>query len=151
MYCIKIWCPDETVNVDFREAFPLIISFTVVFAAIMLGIKLYLGKKYVFTEKVISVYDRKNYIDAISVDEIESMHYYKFRLWYIIYVLFGEIGILNGFWVLHLRMKNGTIKNIGYLSVKDVKRLKDKLYHDLITIHKKLNDQALPANTQKTE
>ena len=106
----------------------MLLDFTVI-----LFIKGYNGKKFIFNDKVIEIYKKDVLIDSIKVNDIEVMNYYEFKYHYFFTIMFGTLNE-GGLWKIHVRMKNKSKIEIGFLSLDDVQYLKTNLYGEMIVI-----------------
>ena len=132
-----IMIDDYGTGLDFRNDIILMILciiWDIVTLFVILFSKFYKGKSYKFTENEIIVYKRGKQIDTIPIELIEGIHYYKFKLRYIITIFAGALDE-GGCWTMHIWLSNGSKKEIGFFSIKDITMLKDNLYKDLILIY----------------
>ena len=109
----------------------LLICFEAIVIGILLFAKFYKGKSFVFNENEIVVYKRGNQIEKYLIKDIEAIHYYKFKLRYIITIFAGAL-MEGGCWKLHIWLNNGEKKELAFFSIRDVIMIKERLYHDLI-------------------
>lgn len=100
--------------------------------SIMLFAKFYNGKSYVFTEQKISILKKGKYLEEINLNDVVSIKYYYFKFSYIITIFAGALNE-GGVWKLHVKLKNGTKKELAFFAKKDVFKLKE-LYQDLLEI-----------------
>lgn len=91
-------------------------------------------REYIFTEKYIK-YCKKNIEYVVQVDNIESMVYCRTRFYRILISVFIALidGGLYGMQEITIKEKDGTLHEIGYFSLKDIKRLKT-LYNEKLII-----------------
>lgn len=101
--------------------------------ALVLFLRFYKGKCYKFFEDKVLVYNKGIFINEISLEEIESMQYFKFKFRYIITIFAGALNE-GSCWRLYLKFKNGAKANLAFFSIKDIKKLKE-LYSNLITVN----------------
>lgn len=91
------------------------------------------GKSYIFSEDVIEIYKKGGFVQKIRVQDIDTMHYYPWRVHYLITIFAGSLNE-GGAWKIHIRDKDGTKHEIGFLSEKEAVMLKDKLYPERLEI-----------------
>ncbi len=109
-----------------------IVSFIIISALLLVAKFGKPGEWYLFDEKTIQVCKKNGEVETIDISEVEIIKYHPFRLRYIITIFFGELNE-GGAWRLFFKFKDGTIKEVGFLDLKSVEKIKG-LYGDLITI-----------------
>ena len=102
-----------------------------IFLFVILMAKFYRGKSYTFTEEKITAYKRGKILFQLELKNVQKMYYYSFKLRYIITIFAGALNE-GGCWKLHVVLVDGTKKELGFLSKKDIQLLNKSLYSDLI-------------------
>lgn len=132
---MSVWLviyPNDLKDTDKLVTYIISIILTVICLCSILLVKFCDGPNYIFEETSISIYERKKFVEKINIDNIETIYYHPFRFRYIVTIFFGEL-MDGGAWKLHIKLKNGTKKELSYFSLKEVKQLKE-IYGDLINI-----------------
>ena len=122
------------VEYDSEFLLPLIIlaGFDLVYILVLLITKFRPHPIYIFSSSEILV-NRKKQQYKIETSNIELMHYYPFRWYYIITIFAGALNE-GGAMKIHVKEKNGKKHQLGYIGEKDARKLKE-IYPDLLTIH----------------
>jgi hypothetical protein len=118
-----------------KDAIGFLILFScieIVLFLLLFIIKFYKGKRYIFSKESIEVYKKDKLINKVSIVDIKSIEYFRRRLLWTILSFFGGCMYFNC--TLAIELNDGKKLYFGYFSKKDVQRLKDELYGDLITI-----------------
>ena len=125
------------VNYDEQKDIMGVLIFFAVYTVVMLcGIlfaKLYKGKRYEFSEDKIVCYKRQNRLCEIDIADIECIKFFRFRFSYIFTIFIGALNE-GGCWKLHVKLKDGTKKELAFFSRKDAQMLKEKLYGELLNV-----------------
>lgn len=122
--------------VDVSEILPSIIIssvFILIEISILLFVKFFKTRIYVFSNDCIKVYKGELLLETINISDIELMIYYPLRLHYFITIFFGglpEGGALK----IHIKTKRGQKHWIGQLSEKEAIMIQKKLYPSLLVI-----------------
>ncbi len=103
-----------------------------IFISVILIIKFYKGKRYIFSKESIEVYKKDKLINKVSIVDIKNINYVRGKWWSPILEFCS--GCVYNTWTLDIELTEGKKLHFGYFSKKDAKRLKDELYGDLITI-----------------
>ncbi len=125
-------------GVNFNEqkdaigVFIMISCIEIVLFVLLFIIKFYKGKKYIFSKENIEVYKKDKLINKVSVADIKKIEYFSHGLLWTILSFFGGCMYLSCTFAIELNDEKK--QYFGYFSKKDVQRLKDELYGDLITI-----------------
>ena len=118
-----------------KDAIGFLILFScieIVLFLLLFIIKFYKGKRYIFSKESIEVYKKDKLINKVSIVDIKSIEYFRRRLLWTILSFFGGCMYFNC--TLAIELNDGKKLYFGYFFKKDVQRLKDELYGDLITI-----------------
>lgn len=108
----------------------------IIFVFLLLAIifvKYYKGKTFVFSAKAVKIYNKGIFVREIKIEDIESMHYYPWRVHYILTIFFGALNE-GGAWKIHILEKDGARHEIGFLSEKEARVLQEKLYPNTLDI-----------------
>lgn len=103
----------------------------IILVVVALIIKYHKGRRYVFSEEAIEVYDKNVLVETIKVSDLTKIAFYPFRLRYIVTIFSGELSE-GGCWKLHCYTSDGK-RELAFFALSDVKKLKE-LYGDLIVI-----------------
>lgn len=119
-----------------QECYQIFIMF-IIYSAIMICLalffKFYRGKSYEFSKGDIKIYNKNRLTETVSISDVESIYFIYFKIHYFITIFAGSL-YEGGCWTLHIKLKDGTKKELAFFSKKDAKLLKDKIYGDLLTI-----------------
>lgn len=121
----EITSPEEFSEVALLFGLLLVMDFIGV--SIFLLAKYKRGKSYIFTTESIRIYDKEKLIDQIEISAVKSMHYYPFRVHYLITIFAGSL-MEGGAWKIHAMGYDGINHEIGFLSEKEAIMLQEKLY-----------------------
>lgn len=108
------------------------LSCAVLLTVAILVAKFYSGMHYVFKKDKILAYNREAPIDVISLTDVQTAYYKSFKLKYIITIFFGDMSD-GGAWKLHVFLKNGEKKELGFFDKKDAEKIR-AFYDNLIEI-----------------
>ena len=125
--CLDIWNARRC-----RQGVFIFVAFELIAVTVVLVIKFCNWKRYIFSEESIEVYQKDELIDKVSVADIKSIEYFRCRILWTILSFIGECMYFN--WTLAIKMNDGKERYFSFFSKKDVQRLKDELYGELITI-----------------
>lgn len=118
---------------DDLVSFIIVVLFFLTSLTVIIFIIFYEGKRYIFSKDKIIINLANNRINEISVKQVETMHYYPFKLQYILTMFAGSLNE-GGAMKIHIRMNDGSKYEIGFLSKKEAIVLKEKLYTDKLII-----------------
>ena len=110
----------------------IFVVFEIIAVTVVLVIKFCNWKRYIFSKESIEVYKKDKLINKVSIVDIKSIEYFRRRLLWTILSFFGGCMYFNC--TLAIELNDGKKLYFGYFFKKDVQRLKDELYGDLITI-----------------
>lgn len=108
----------------------------IIFVFLLLAIifaKYYKGKTFIFSTEAVQIYNKGILLKEIKTEGVESMHYYPWRVHYILTIFLGTLNE-GGAWKIHILEKCGTRHEIGFLSEKEAIILQEKLYPNTLEI-----------------
>lgn len=133
VFVIVAFCLDAWGSREFPEAIYICGIVEMLYICAVLIVKFYRGKSYKFTCETIIVYKKGKEIEKISREDIKSIKFNVFKV-RMFFTIFAGMLREGGCWQLHISMRDGMKKNLGYFTLKDVRKLKDELYGDLLII-----------------
>lgn len=129
---IGIFIDCMTIQECYQELIILCV-YSAILICLALLFKFYRGRSYDFSKIEIKVYKKKSHIETISIKDVESMYFIYFKFHYLITIFAGSLNE-GGCWKIHIRLKDGTKKELTFFSKKDAVMLKEKLYGELLSI-----------------
>lgn len=111
----------------------LFITIELIMISIILIAKYWKGKSYSFNADEIGVYNKGVLQKTIQVSNIEYMHYYPWKFHYFITMFAGSLNE-GGAMKIHVKEKDGKKHELGFIGLKDARKLK-KIYNDLMIIY----------------
>lgn len=135
-YIIMLVCTYILDDENLKSDTSLVITFGIVWGLgllVLLLCKFCDRRMHIFSNDDIRVFEKKQLIDYINVNDIVEMKYIKCNIQYLWKRISGD-SMSDGYACkMYVKMKQGNCYILGCFSTRDVKKIK-KLYGDLVQI-----------------